>query len=48
MITKANSVPWVAPVIKQLMRNRDYHKKKAIRFKSSIHWDKYTSPYETE
>jgi hypothetical protein len=22
------------------MRNRDYHKKKAIRFKSSIHWDK--------
>ncbi|CAB4009864.1 Hypothetical predicted protein [Paramuricea clavata] len=25
------------------MRNRDYHKKKAIRFKSSIHWDKYKS-----
>jgi hypothetical protein len=30
--TKANLVPWITPAIKQLMRNRDYHKKKAIRF----------------
>jgi hypothetical protein len=41
--TKANSVPWITPAIKRLMRNRDYHKKKAIRFISSIHWDKYKS-----
>jgi hypothetical protein len=25
------------------MRNRDYHKKKSIRLKSSIYWDKYKS-----
>ena len=25
------------------MRNRDYHKKKAIRYNLSIHWDKYKS-----
>ena len=40
---KAKSVPWITPAIKQLMRNRDYHKKKAIRYNSSIHWDKYKS-----
>ena len=40
---KANSVPWITPAIKQLTRNRDYHKKKAIRFNSSTHWDKYKS-----
>ncbi len=28
---KAKSVPWITPAIKQLMRNRDYHKKKAIK-----------------
>ena len=41
--SKAKSVPWVAPAIKQLMRNRNYHKKKAIRYNSSTHWDKYKS-----
>ena len=40
---KAKSIPWITPAIKQLMRNRDYHKKKAIRYNSSIHWDKYKS-----
>ena len=40
---KAKSVPWITPAIKQLMRNRDYHKKKAIRYNSSTHWDKYKS-----
>ena len=29
--------------IKQLMRSRDYHKKKAIKYNSKIHWDKYKS-----
>ena len=33
---KAKSVPWITPAIKQLMRNRGYHKKKAIRYNSSI------------
>ena len=38
---KANSVPWITPVNKQQMRNRDYHKKKAIKFNSSTHWAVY-------
>jgi hypothetical protein len=25
--TKANPVPWITPTIKQLLRERDYHKK---------------------
>ena len=38
---KANSVPWISPAIKQQMRSRDYHKKKAIKFNSSTHWAVY-------
>lgn len=36
MLTKAKSVPWITPEVKQQMKNRDYHKKK----NSPIHWDK--------
>jgi hypothetical protein len=40
---KAHYVLWITPAIKQLMRSRDYHKKKAIKYNSKIHWDKYKS-----
>ena len=32
---------WITPAIKQLMRDRDFHKKKAIKFNSRYHWSKY-------
>jgi hypothetical protein len=43
MRIKAHYVLWITPAIKQLMRRRDYHKKKAIKYNSKIHWDKYKS-----
>ena len=33
-----NSVPWINPQIKQLMRKRDYHKKQAIKHDSETQW----------
>ena len=38
---KSNPFPWITPTIKQLIRTRDYHKKKAIKFNLTIHWRKY-------
>lgn len=38
---KSNTIPWITPIIKQLIRARDYHKKKAIKCNSTIHWSKY-------
>ena len=38
---KYNPIPWITPIIKQLIRARDYHKKKAVKCNSSIHWSKY-------
>ena len=35
---KANSVSWITPDVKRLMRNIDYHKKKAIKCASQYHW----------
>ena len=35
------SVPWITPKIKQLMRNRDFHKKQAIKHDSQLHWERY-------
>ena len=34
-------MPWINPKIKQLMKNRDYHKKQAIKHDSEIHWTLY-------
>ena len=36
-----NSVPWITPEIKCMMRNRDYHKKYAIKHDSRLHWEKF-------
>ena len=35
------SVPWITPRIKALMRNRDYHKKRAIKYASQTHWESF-------
>ena len=32
---------WINPAIKQLMRDRDFYKKKAIKFNPRYHWSKY-------
>ena len=41
MRTRGNSLPWITPNIKNLMRARDFHKKKAVKFNSQLHWAKY-------
>ena len=38
---RGNSLPWITPNIKNLMRARDFHKKKAAKFNSQLHWAKY-------
>ena len=38
---KGNSVPWITPAIKCMMRNRDYHKKYAIKHSSQPHWESF-------
>ena len=38
---KGNSVPWITPEIKCMMRNRDYHKEYAIKHDSRLHWEKF-------
>ena len=35
------SVPWLTPSIKELMTERDYHHKKAIKTNQELHWSKY-------
>ena len=39
--TRRNSVPWITPRIKDLMRNGDYHKKRAIKYASQTHWENF-------
>ena len=39
--TKVNAVPWMTTIIKNEIRNRDYHKKKAIKYNSKYHWKMY-------
>ncbi len=41
MRTRGNSLPWITPNIKNLMRARYVHKKKAVKFNSQLHWAKY-------
>jgi hypothetical protein len=38
---KGNSIPWITPEIKYMMRNRDYHKKQAMKHASESHWKSY-------
>ena len=38
---RRNSVPWITPRIKDLMRNRDHHKKRAIKYASQTHWKNF-------
>ena len=38
---KGNSVPWITPEIKCMMRNRDHHEKYAIKHDSRLHWEKF-------
>ena len=34
-------MPWISSNVKKLMRNRDFHKKQAIKHASSAHWNNY-------
>ena len=36
--TKRSSVPWISSTIKQMMHNRDFHKKQSIKHGSEYHW----------
>ncbi len=40
---KHNSVPWINSNIKKLIKSRDYHKKRAKKYNSQVHWVKYKS-----
>ena len=39
------SVPWLTSSIKELMTERDYHHKKAIKTNQEPHWSKYKRVY---
>ena len=41
MRIRGNSLSWITPNIKNLMRARDFHKKKAAKFNSQLHWAEY-------
>ncbi len=41
MRTRGNSLPWISSDIKGIMRSRDFHKIKAVRYNSQSHWTKY-------
>ena len=38
---RATSLPWITQKIKKLMRLRDFHKKRAVKYNSQIDWSKY-------
>ena len=40
---RQNSVPWINSKVKKLIRSRDFHKKRAKKYNSQVHWDKYKS-----
>ena len=41
MRLRGNSIPWISPDIKNLMRVRDSYKKKAVKNNSQIYWEKF-------
>ena len=45
---KGNSVPWITPEIKCIVRNRDYHKKYAIKHASQSLGIISTYPQQSE
>ena len=38
---RATSLPWITQKIKKLMRLRDFHKKRAVKYNSQIDWSKF-------
>ena len=43
MRVRQSSVPWLTFHIKKMMKERDYHKKHAIKYDSHKHWTLYQS-----
>ncbi|CAB4022158.1 Hypothetical predicted protein, partial [Paramuricea clavata] len=41
MRVRGNSLPWITSKVKELMRERDFHKKKAVKNNSDMHWIKF-------
>jgi len=39
---KQSNLPWINQNIKKLMRDRGYHKKRAIKYNSEHHWKLYS------
>ena len=37
----SRSLPWVTPSIEDLMKKRDYHRKKAIKTNKELHYSSY-------
>ena len=38
---RKRSLPWITPTIKDLMKRRNYHHKKAIHTNNELHWSSY-------
>ena len=38
---RGRSLPWITPTIKDLMKKRDCHHKKAIETNKELHWSSY-------
>lgn len=38
---RGRSLPWITPTIKDLMKRRDYHHRKAIHTNNELHWSSY-------
>ena len=38
---RGSSLPWITPTIKDLMKRRDYHHKKAIHTNNELQWNSY-------
>ena len=38
---RGRSLPWITPTIKEMMKKRDYHHKKAIKTDKELHWISY-------
>ena len=38
------SLPWINGNIKELMRTREFHKKKVVKYNSQMHWAMYKDP----
>lgn len=41
MRIKETQTPWLTAILKDVMRDRDYHHRKAVQSNSEFHWNMY-------